>query len=293
MADTIRRVSLLSLGMVSIALFTAGGCSDNPVTGRREFIAIPRSYEIAMGAQAAPQVATEFGGPVADPVLQSYVQKIGKKVASFSDRDMPYDFTLLNSEVPNAFALPGGNIFVTAGLMSRMTNERQLAAVLGHEIVHVAARHGVKGMQRQVGASVVIELAAAVAGEDKEAAAKAAAQIAASMVTLKYGRGAEYESDKYGAKYMTKAGYNPWGMVELLTILLNLSEREPGSLQEMFQTHPLSSKRIAAVKADLASGAMYQGYSQTAADPNTPQFAQMHKRLMKAATFKSGPRTKQ
>jgi len=292
MTDKIRRISLLSLVMISVALPMTGGCSSNPVTGKKEFIAIPRSYEIAMGAQAAPQVATQFGGEVKDSVLQEYVQKVGKKVAVQADREMPYNFTLLNSGIPNAFALPGGNIFVTAGLMSRMTNERQLAAVLGHEVVHVAALHGVKGMQRQVGASVVVQLAAAAVGSDTKAAAEAAAKIAASMITLKYGRNAEYESDKYGTKYMTKAGYNPWGMVELLTILLNLSDKEPGSLQEMFQTHPLSSKRIAEIKEEIEDEDMYEGYSATAPDPNAAQFAAMRKRLMKAATFESGKKTK-
>jgi len=283
--------------LTSVGLLTAAGCSSNPltsinpVTGRREFIAIPRSYEISMGAQAAPKVATEFGGPVGDTILQSYVQQIGKKVASASDREMPYDFTLLNSEVPNAFALPGGNIFVTAGLMSRMTNERQLAAVLGHEIVHVAALHGVKGMQRQIGASVLVELAAAIVGEDKGQTAKAATQVAASLVTLRYGRKDEYEADKYGTKYMTKAGYNPWGMVGLLTLLLNLSEKEPGSLEEMFLTHPLNSKRVAAIRSEIANDPTYQGHSESAQDPNAARFAGMHNRLMKAATFKSGPRT--
>ncbi|MDP6544631.1 MAG: M48 family metallopeptidase [Phycisphaerae bacterium] len=283
------RNSLLLLLLVSIVLPVATGCSTNPVTGRRELIAIPRAYEISMGLQAAPQVEKQFGGPVADATLQAYVQMVGKKVAAVADRKMPYDFTLVNSEIPNAFALPGGKIFVTAGLMTRMTNEQQLAAVLGHEIVHVAALHGVKGMQRGIGASVVVELAAAAAGEDKAEAAKAASQIAASMITMKYGRDDEYESDKYGMKYMTKAGYNPWGMPELLTILLNLSKKEPGALEEMFQTHPLSSKRIAAVKANIADDAMYRGYSPATPDPKTAQFLGMHKRLMKSATFKSGP----
>jgi predicted Zn-dependent protease len=140
---------------------------------------------------------------------------------------------------------------------------------------------------------VLVEIAGAAAGADKAAAAKAASKVAASMVTMKYGRNDEYESDKYGMKYMTKAGYNPWGMVELLTILLNLSEKEPGALAAMFQTHPLSSQRIAAVKANIADDPMYRGYSPVAADPNTAQFVGMHKRLLKHATFKSAPQPKQ
>jgi predicted Zn-dependent protease len=287
MAIVKRKNIVLLLALSAIILPLASGCSVNPVTGKNELIMIPQSQEIAMGLQAAPQVETQFGGPVADSTLQSYIQQVGKKVASKADRDMPYDFTVVNSEIPNAFALPGGKIFITAGLMSRMTNERQLAAVLGHEIVHVAAKHGVKGMQRGIGASVLVEMAGAAAGADKAAAAKAASQVAASMVTMKYGRGDEYESDKYGTKYMTKAGYNPWGMVELLTILLNLSKSEPGALQEMFQTHPLSSKRISAVKSNIAGDAMYRGFSPAAPDPRTVQFLGMKQRLMRSATFKT------
>jgi predicted Zn-dependent protease len=282
--------TVLSLMLVCTLLPVVTGCSTNAVTGKSQIIFIPESQEIAMGIQAAPEVAAQFGGAVKDPTLQAYVQMVGKKVAAVSDRKMPYDFSLLNSEIPNAFALPGGKIFVTAGLMSRMTNEQQLAAVLGHEIVHVAAQHGVKGMQNGVGLAVLVELAAAAAGADKAAAAKAASQVAASMISMKYSRGNEYESDKFGMKYMTKAGYNPWGMVELLTILLNLSEKEPGALQAMFQTHPLSSKRIAEAKAAITADDTYRGYSPATPDPKTATFLGMHKRLMKAATFKSGPK---
>jgi beta-barrel assembly-enhancing protease len=287
MTSTKKKNIVLSLLLISIVLPAASGCSTNAVTGKRQLIFIPESQEIEMGLQAAPEVATQFGGAVADPTLQAYVQMVGKKVGAVADRKMPYDFMLLNSEVPNAFALPGGKIFVTAGLMSRMTNEQQLAAVLGHEIVHVAAQHGVKSMQNGIGMSVLIQLAAAAAGEDKAAAAEAASKVAASMIGMKYSRNNEYEADKYGMKYLTKAGYNPWGMPELLTILLKLHEKEPGALEAMFQTHPLSSDRIAAVKAVIAEDAMYRGYSPATPDPNTAQFRGMHQRLMKAATFKT------
>ena len=287
MAVVKRKNIVLLLVLSAVVLPIASGCSTNPVTGKTELILIPESQEIAMGLQAAPQLETQFGGAVNDSTLQAYIQQVGKKVASKADRPMPYDFTLVNSGIPNAFALPGGKIFITAGLMSRMTNERQLAAVLGHEIVHVAAKHGVKGMQQNIGASVLVEIAAAAAGADKAAAAKAASQVAASMYGMKYSRDNEYEADRFGTKYMTKAGYNPWGMPELLTILLNLSEKEPGTFAEMFQTHPLSSKRIAAVKSVIASEPMYRGFSPEASDPRAGQFAGMHQRLMRFATFQT------
>ena len=144
---------------VSLSAMLSAGCSTNPVTGQRELIFISPEQEIAMGNQAAPQFESEFGGKVPNAELQAYVQSVGGRVAQLSDRQMPYEFTLVSSQVPNAFALPGGKMFITAGLMGRMTNERQLAAVLGHEVGHVAARHNVKGMQRQIGASVLVQIA--------------------------------------------------------------------------------------------------------------------------------------
>jgi len=279
-------MTLCATVAAGLLLPAAGGCSTNPVTGRRELILVPRDQEIAMGDEAAPQFAKEFDGPVANSTLQTYVQAVGAKVAAVSDREMPYEYTLLASDVPNAFALPGGKIFVTAGLMRRMANERQLAAVLGHETGHVANRHNVKGMQRQVGVTVLAELAGAVVGEDKGKAAKAAAAIVGNMASLRYTRSDEYEADKTGITYMARAGYNPHGMVELLTVLLNMSESEPGTLTEMFQTHPLTSKRIEEAKGIIAADEALRKYSAAAPDPNEPRFRKMHALLI--ATLNKG-----
>jgi predicted Zn-dependent protease len=129
------------------AFVVAAGCTVNPVTGKRELIVIPESQEIAMGKQAVPGFITQFEGEVPDQALQAYVQEIGQKMAVVSDRPgLPYKYRLVKSKIPNAFALPGGEIFVTAGLMALMDNERELAAVLGHETGHCCALHGVKGM---------------------------------------------------------------------------------------------------------------------------------------------------
>lgn len=219
------------------------GCSENPATGENELVLISKQEEIRIGSEAAPDFEKEFGGRVKNDRLQDYVSRIGRTVAAKSEREMPYEFALLRSETPNAFALPGGSIYVTAGLMSRMTNERQLAAVLGHEVGHVAARHSVQQLQQQMGASVLIQLAGAAAGE-KEKIAETAASVAANMALMSYSRDDEREADRLGIRYMEKADFNPWGMVELLTVLKSLSEREPGSVESWFQTHPLTSERI-------------------------------------------------
>ena len=258
------RIVLLLLSVGTIA----AGCSTNPTTGKRHIIIISQQQEIAMGSEAAPEFEKEFGGKVPNQQLQDYVRSVGMKLAGVSDRARPYEYTLVSSDVPNAFALPGGKIFITAGLMSRMENERELAAVLAHETAHVAAQHNVLGMQRQMGASVLAELAGMVIGGDKGKAAQAAAQIVTGVASLKYSRDDEYEADKYGIKYMQRAGYNPYGMVELLTTLKNLSESEGGTLTEMFQTHPLTQKRI-----DQARGVITAEYPKYSPDKRDPRAA--------------------
>lgn len=276
-----RRLSIRAhavLTVLSASLFV-GGCTTNPATGKRQLIIISLDQEIAMGAEAAPKFEEEFGGRVPNEQLLAYVRMVGNKLAAVSDRQMPYEYTLVTSDVPNAFALPGGKIFLTAGLMRLMSNERQLAAVLGHETAHVAAMHNVKGMQRQMGTALLVEIAGSIAG-DSASAAESVTQVVATMASMKYSRGDELEADKYGMEYMTQAGYNPWGMVELLTVLVNLQESEPGMLEQLFMTHPASSERIADAKGMIETNNVYTGFKSTDRDPNTDRFAQMHKLLI-------------
>jgi len=276
-----RLALILAAGGLLSALALLGGCATNPVTGVREMILVPRDQEIAMGEESAPQFEQEFGGRVPNAALQAYVQSVGKKLAAVSDREMPYEYALVASDVPNAFALPGGKIYITAGLMARISNERQLAAVLGHETGHVAALHSVKGLQREVGASVLVELASRIVSADKADAAQAAAKVVTALGTLKYSRDDEYQADQIGIKYAARAGYNPWGMVELLTVLKNMSDSEPGTFGEMLQTHPLSSKRIAEAEAMIKGNAEYAKFSPTAPDPQAAHFIEMRRALEK------------
>jgi len=263
---------------LGIVLALAAGCSVNPATGERELILINTAQEIAIGNEAAPQFEKEFDGRVANATLQKYVAGVGAAIAAVADREMPYRYALLASDTPNAFALPGGKIYVTAGLMRRMTNERQLAAVLAHETAHVVHRHNVKGIQQQMGAKMLAELAQKILGGKEGQAAGAAAQIVTGMVNLKYSRKYEYQADGLGVRYLAKAGYNPYGMVELLTVLLKMSESEPGSLEEMFQTHPLTSKRIEEARDIIKD--KHGGASPNEADPRTGQFVDMRKLLI-------------
>ena len=258
-----------------------GGCSTNPVTGRRELSLISTSQEIEMGTEAAPEFEKEFEGRVPNQELQSYVQEVGGRVAAVSDREMPYEFILVRSKVPNAFALPGGRIFITAGLMSRMTNERQLAAVLGHETGHVAAKHNVNGLQRQMGAAVLVQVAGMILSGTEGQVAQGAAKIVAGMATMKYGRDDEYQADQLGIKYMARAGYNPWGMVELLNVLKSLSDSEGSTLTEMFQTHPLTGKRISEAEDAVKDKDEYDRFSRKDKDPNEQRFRRMHALLVR------------
>ena len=273
-------MTLAVSGLLGTSVFV-GGCSTNPVTGRRELSLISTSQEISMGAEAAPEFEKEFDGRVPNQELQSYVQAVGGRVAAVSDREMPYEFTLVQSKVPNAFALPGGKIFITAGLMSRMTNERQLAAVLGHETGHVAAKHNVNGLQRQMGAAVLVQIAGMILSGTEGQAAQGVAKVVAGMATMKYGRDDEYQSDQLGIKYMSQAGYNPWGMVELLNVLKSLSDSEGSTLTEMFQTHPLTGKRISEAEDTIKDKDEYDRFSRKDKDPNEQRFRRMHALLVR------------
>ncbi|MBS3820640.1 MAG: M48 family metalloprotease [Planctomycetes bacterium] len=264
-----QRMLLLST-LASSMLFSLTGCGS--------FSLISKEQEIAMGREAAPKFEEEFGGPVEDAALQNYVSQVGQQMAAVSTRQgIPYEFGLLNSDVPNAFALPGGKIYITAGLLRAMTNERQLAGVLGHEVGHVAEKHSVEQIEKQVGAAVLLEIAATVIGGDTGEKAKAAGTIAANMAMLKYSREDEYEADKRGIDYTYRAGVNPYGVVELLEVLYKMNEQEPGSLGEMFQTHPLTSKRIEEAIAYIEEE--YDSAKPDAPDPNAARFRNMQKRL--------------
>jgi predicted Zn-dependent protease len=261
---------ILLAGLIALpALAATSGCG----------MLISPEQEIAMGEQAAPEFEKEFGGRVEDAALQQYVSDVGMSVAAKCDRELPYEYLLVRSKDVNAFALPGGKIFLTAGLMARMTNERQVAAVLGHETGHCCARHNVKAMERQLGVALAAEIAARVFS-DSPLPAGDITKIVGAVANLKYSRDDEYEADQRGIEYMSQAGYNPYGMVELLTVLKDLSEREPGTLEEMFSTHPLPANRID--KAREAIEDDHESAAPDAADPHRDRFLQMRARLRNA-----------
>ncbi len=238
---------------VSIPLILCG-CGTNPVTGKREIQFVSEAAELQMGEQNyAPTRQSEGGDLTLLPELTTYVNEVGQKLAAVSDRKLPYEFKVLNSSVPNAWALPGGKIAVNRGLLTELKNESELAAVLGHEIVHAAARHGAKAQERgtllQVGLAAAT-VGAAVGGVDQNVAGLLVqgASVGAQLVQMRYGREQELESDKYGTRYMKLAGYDPWGAVSLQETFVRLSNdsgaAKQGWLEGLFASHPPSTERV-------------------------------------------------
>ena len=240
------RKRLVPLLLLPLAL---GACAVNPVTGEREIVLVSEGSEIQMGEQNyAPMQQAQGGEYDVDPVLTEYVQSVGDRLAAVSDRKLPYQFVVLNNTVPNAWALPGGKIAINRGLLTELGSEAELAAVLGHEIVHAAARHSAQQMERGMLLQGLI-LATAVATSDSDYGnlAVGGASVAGQLINQRYGREAELEADFYGMQYMSRAGYDPQGAVTLQQTFVRLSEgHEQGWLQGLFASHPPSAERVQA-----------------------------------------------
>ena len=231
---------------IAIVVFLVG-CAVNPVTGKRELSLVPESQELAIGEQNyAPMRQMQGGDYVADKEVVAYVNEIGQKLAAVSDRRLPYEFKVLNNSTPNAWALPGGKIVINRGLLTELENEAQLAAVLGHEITHAAAKHTAKSMSRgMLLQGAVFAAVIGTQGKDYAQLAQMGAGLGAQMATQKFGRDAEREADYYGMKYMHKAGYDTAEAVELQRIFVRLAEgRSPGWIEGLFASHPPSQERV-------------------------------------------------
>lgn len=257
-----RQIVKIIWGPISAALLLAGlsGCATNPVTGKSELALISEQTELAMGQkQYQPSRQMQGGDYKLDPQLTRYVEQVGQRLAAVSDRKLPYEFVLLNDSTPNAWALPGGKIAVNRGLLLELNNEAELAAVLGHEIVHAAARHGAKGVERGVLLQGAL-MAAGVATRDSDYSqlAVGAAAVGANLINQRYSRDAELEADYYGMLYMARAGYDPQAAVGLQETFVRLSkDRNENWLSGLFASHPPSAERVEKNRQrarELASG---------------------------------------
>ncbi|MBS0192375.1 MAG: M48 family metalloprotease [Phycisphaerales bacterium] len=242
-----------------IALITVVGyfanSSKNTLTGRTQHIAITPEQEVALGLQSAPEMARQFGGLSADRQATGRVQKIGSALVRSLPAEAtayPFEYHLLaDPKTVNAFALPGGQIFITEALYSRLESDGQLAGVLGHETGHVLARHSAAQMAKSQLTQGLAQ-AVGVAASDSAQGAQNAAQIAQAVggfINLKYGRDDEIEADLLGLRFMQAAGYDPRSMVRVMEILQEASGGSGGGKPEFMSTHPDPGHRIERIKA--------------------------------------------
>ena len=231
----------------------------NPVTGEVQHVAMSPRQEIALGIQSARVMTRQYGGEVRDLRVEPYVENIGQKLVQRSPASAsPYRFdfhVLRDPQTINAFALPGGQVFITVGLLRRMKTEAQLAGVLGHEIGHVIGRHGAQHLaKQQLGQSLVGAFSVGTYDPDHPGSSRAAAilaQAANQMVNLRFGREDELEADQYGFKIMRSAGYDPRGILELMRILE--AAGGGGRQPEFLSTHPNPGNRLGLLKEMLDS----------------------------------------
>lgn len=247
----------LLLRLLLLAPLLLAACATNPVTGRSELHLVSEQQEVAMGREGYVPGQQQSGGQyVLDPQLTAYVREVGQKLARVSDRSqLPYEFVVLNESVPNAWAMPGGKIALNRGLLVELKSEAELAAVIGHEIVHAAGRHAARGMETdmllQAGAAAV-----AIAASDSRygRVADTVVGIGAGLLGVKYGRDLELEADHYGMIYMQRAGYDPKAAVALQETFLRLSNgKAPNWLEGLFASHPPSQERVDANRAFAAT----------------------------------------
>ncbi|TRZ56489.1 MAG: peptidase M48 [Rhodocyclaceae bacterium] len=255
----------LCTGLLLLAALLTGGCATNPVTKKTELTLMSEQQEIRIGTQQYLQSQQSAGGKfLLDPALTAYVSEVGQKLVRVSDRpNLPFEFIVINDSVPNAWALPGGKLAVNRGLLTELKSEAELAAVLSHEIVHAAARHGASSMEKGIllaaGAAVISVLAA-----DNKAheVIDTAAAGGAALLSLRFSRDHELEADHYGIDYMVRAGYDPQAAVELQETFVRLSgNKTTGWVAGMFATHPPSQERVDAnrrMAATLPAG-LYRG----------------------------------
>ena len=248
----IKKILKLFSFVFVIALSTAVlyHCAVNPVTGKKELMLISEKAEISLGRDVDRGIKAEYG-IYDDPQLNAYVAAMGKKLLPHIHRpNITYTFAVLDTPVQNAFAAPGGYIYITRGLMAMMNSEAELAAVLGHELGHVNARHSARSMSRSILLSVGLIVAGELSKKIKDMAPLAG--VAGQLLFLKYSRSDEYQADALGIEYASKAGYQAGEMVNFFNSLQRLTKMKGGGhLPNFLSTHPLTPKRIAKVQERL------------------------------------------
>ena len=239
----IRRPFLLLLSLLILS-----GCARNPVTGKRQIVLISESQEIAYGREAHPEVLAQFGR-VEDSDLQSYFNEIGQELAVLSHRpELEWHFNVVDSPIVNAFALPGGYIYFTREILAYMNNEAELAGVMGHEIGHVTARHSVSQISKSQLFGVGLGLGSVLSPTFSQLSDFA--QVGVGMLSLKYGRDDERQSDELGVKYMSLGGYDPRELSKFFVVFQQMREDSSQSIPDWLSSHPAPPDRITATRSD-------------------------------------------
>jgi len=233
---------------VSLALIS--GCATNPATGKRQIMLVGEAQEIAMGQEADQEVASSLG-LYPDEELQAYVAGLGKALAASGERpSLPWTFRVVDDPSVNAFALPGGFIYVTRGIMSHLNSEAELVSVLGHEIGHVTARHTVSQITKSQLAT--LGLVAGMIARPELARFGDLAQAGMQLMFLKFGRNDEQQADDLGLRYMTRREYDPREMVEVFSVLDRLGAASgEGRLPSWLSTHPAPANRAQRIQSEI------------------------------------------
>ncbi|MEK6373913.1 MAG: M48 family metalloprotease [Acidobacteriota bacterium] len=227
-------------------------CSTNPATGKREFNLVTESQEIAMGQQSHPEVIKQFGIYGEKPELTKLVSEVGQRLAATSARPkLPWHFTILDTPMVNAMALPGGYIYITRGMLERINSEDEVAGVLGHEIAHVTARHAAQQISRAQVAQLGMVIGSVVAGPEVAQQYGQLAEIGLGLLFQRYSRGQESQADLIGTEYTAAARFNPVGAERMLLTLQRLDKNPAGDIDRYFMSHPDPAKRVRDVRKKL------------------------------------------
>lgn len=243
-------VSHITLLFVLPVFFSGCATVVNPATGKKEFVMIGTREEVSIGNQVATEIETNFNLSK-DEALIERANRIGMRIVKVSDRqDIKYHFRVLENKDANALSTPGGYVYVNSGLMQRASDD-ELAAVMAHEIGHIAARHSVMAMQSNMATSLIAALVFSNVKTEKEV--RQGAAVALNLVMLGYSREDEFEADKLGVKYAYRAGFDPYGMANFLEKLQRENKENPLDKGLVYlKSHPLYSERIAKARAYAA-----------------------------------------
>lgn len=263
------RRELLWIASMSAMGFTIG-CAANPVTGRSQFMLVSEDSEIQIDKQNSPHQFSSDYGPLQDAGLNNYIQSVGQKMAGKTHRPyMPYSFKGVNATYINAYAFPGGSIAATRGILLKLGNEAELAALLGHEMGHVNARHTASQMSLGMMTQALVGGVSMYAGSKSASLGKLASSlgmIGTGALLASYSRDNEREADALGMEYMVQTGYGTDGFVGLMKMLNNMAHRKTSAAELLFATHPMSSERynqaVQAAKVEYAAAENYPVYRE-------------------------------